>query len=432
MAALDNYLIQENDMVSILSNLDFARDNRVTIKGAVRNPGTFELWRELTLKDLILISGGLTEAAYLPRAYIYRRYDNLDEEIIAVELDTENDMNALDAIKLMRDDQIEIFSKSNYYESYPVEVNGSVRDPGLFKYRQSMSLSDALVLAGGLKFSASNHRIEIARITNFEESIANDIPLEVEIIQVDISVDIERDPIANGFILKPFDQIFVREQPGFDFQEKVYVGGEVKYPGVYVLESKDEHVESIIERAGGLTEYAFVGGATLKRKQDNLGKVFMDLERAMRRPKSKFNYILKEGDALDIPRQKDLVTIGGKIAYPYIDADSVINVAHTHGKRARYYIKNYATGFTKQSKKRDTYVVYANGLVKETRSLIGFKIFPKVEKGSTVYVPEKVKRKKKDKSYKGEKRDPLVYLNSFFATATSGLTLYLLIDNALE
>jgi len=431
MAALDQYLIQENDQVSILSNLDFVKDNRVSIKGAVRNPGTFELWRDLSLKDIILISGGLTESAYLSRAYIYRVYDNLDEEIIAVDLDTSNNMHSLDAIKLFRNDKIEIFSKNNYYESYPVEVNGSVRDPGLFKYRKEMSLADGLILAGGLKFAASNHRIEVARVANFEESVANDTPLKIEIIQLDISVDLADDPIANEFILEPFDQIFIREQPGFDFQEKVYIGGEVKYPGTYVLKVKNEDVESIIERAGGLTEYAFKDGATLNRQEDNLGKVLMDLENALRRPKSKFNYILKEGDAIDIPRQKDLVTITGKIAYPYIDADSVINVAHTHGKRAKYYIKHYGTGFTKQSKKRDTYVVYANGLVKETKALVGFKIYPKVEKGATVFVPEKIKRKK-NKPKKEDRKDPMIWLNTFFATTTSGLTLYLLIDRALE
>lgn len=433
MAALDEYLIQPYDQVAIMSNLDFSRDNRVSIKGAIRNPGTYELWRDLSLKDVILIAGGLTEAAYLQRAYIYRKYDNLDEEIIPVELDTANGMLALEQLKLQRNDEIEIFSKNSYYESFPVEVAGAVRDPGLFLYRNNMTLADALILGGGLKFGASNHRVEVARVANFRESVEEDVPLRIEIIQLDISVDLARDNVANGFLLEPFDQVYVRETPGFDFQEKVYISGEVKYPGTYVLRDKNEQLESLIRRAGGLTEYAFADGATLVREEDRLGKVLVDLEKALRRPKSKFNYILKEGDVVTVPRQKDLVTISGKIAYPYIDADSLVNVAHTPGKRARYYIRNYGTGFTKQSKRRDTYVVYANGLVKDTRSLVGFKIYPKVERGASIYVPEKVKKQRRDRSQPRERRfDPLTFLNTVFATTTSGVTLYLLVDRALE
>jgi protein involved in polysaccharide export with SLBB domain len=429
MAALDAYRIREDDQVTILSNLDFKIDERIAIEGAVKNPGIFELWRELSLKDLILLSGGLMENAYLPRAYIFREYDNLEEEIIPVFLDTANNMLALDQVILRRNDRIRIFSSTDYHDSFPVEVNGFVRNPGLFIHRDNMSLADALILAGGLKYSASNHRIEIARIANFEESVTEDVPLKIEILSLDISIDLSNDATANEFKLQPFDKVFVRETPGFDFQEQVYIGGEVRYPGLYVLTSKDEKVTSLIERAGGLTEYAFIGGARMDREKDNLGNVIMNLERAMRRPNSKFNYILREGDAVYVPREKDLVTVTGKIAYPYIDADSTVNVAYTSGKRAKYYVKNYATGFTKQSKKRDTYVVYANGQVKQAKHFFGIKFYPKVERGATVHVPEKIKRRSARPPKTERSFDPMRFTEAILSAATSAITLYLLIDN---
>ncbi|MEZ5009181.1 MAG: SLBB domain-containing protein [Chitinophagales bacterium] len=432
MASLDSYLIQGNDQVRILSNLDFIQDGRLSIRGAVKNPGTYELWKEITLKDMILISGGLRESAYLKRAYIFRKYDDLSEEIIPVFLDTTNNLAALDEIPLRKNDKIEIFTVDNYKTSFPFEINGLVRNPGVFIYRDKLTLADAITLGGGLKFEASNHRIEIARVSNFEESVALDVPIEIEILYVDASADIINDPIANNFAIKPFDQIFIRKTPGFEFQEKVYLKGEVKYPGIYALKSKDEKLSSLIERAGGLTNYAFLDGAKMIREDRDLGKVFLNMERAMRRPNSKYNYILKEGDFIEVPRIQELVTISGTVAYPFIDADSTISGAFTSGKRAKYYIRNYGTGFTKRSFKKHTYVVYANGQVKDTKRFFGARIYPKVDQGATIHVPYKAPKAKREKTPLSERKSPLIVLESFLATTTSGLTLYLLLDRALE
>ena len=64
---------------------------------------------------------------------------------------------------------------------------------------------------------------------------------------------------AKEFILQPFDQIFVRENPDFEAARNIILSGEVKYPGTYTLLSKDEKISSVIQRAGGLTNYAYHG-----------------------------------------------------------------------------------------------------------------------------------------------------------------------------
>ncbi len=433
MAELDKYIINKNDEVRILSNLDFINDGRISIIGGVNKPGNYNLWEQISLKDLILISGGLREDAFLKRAYIFRSFDNKkSEEIIPVHLDTTNNLQVLDSIILKRNDKVEIFTRGNYKSSYPIEVSGLVRNPGINIYRESLTLADAIMLAGGLKFEASNHRIEIARISNFNESVEADVPIEIEILYVDISAKPLQDPFANEFKIQPFDQIFIRKTPGFNFQEKVYLDGEVKYPGYYVLIDPNEKLSSIIERAGGVTDYAFLDGAKLFREERDLGTVFMDLDRALRREGSKFNYVLKEGDLITVPRVQELVTVTGTVAFPYINTDSTVSGAYTSGKRARYYIKHYGTGFTKSSFKRNTYVVYANGQAKETKRFFGAKIYPKVDKGATVHVPYKPPREKRNRADNTNRKSPLIIVESFLATATAGLTFYLLIDRALE
>lgn len=430
MEALNNYIIQGNDKVRILSNLDFVKDGRLKIEGSVKNPGVYELWKEISLKDLILISGGLNENAYLNRAFVFRQYDNLKQDIIPVFLDTSNYMAALDSVILRRNDEVRIFSNQNYKTSFPIEVNGLVRNPGVQIYRENLTLADAIMLAGGLKFEASNHRIEIARVSNFEESVAMDVPIEIELLYVDADVNLLDDKAANDFKIHPFDQIFIRKTPGFEFQEKVYISGEVKYPGGYVLAHPDEKLTDIIERAGGLTPYAFADGAKLNREDRKLGTVFMDLERAMRRKGSKYNYTLKEGDVINIPRVQELVTVTGTVAFPFIDADSTVSGAYLPGKRARYYVKKYGTGFTKRSFKRRTYVVYANGQVAETKVFFG-KIFPKVEQGATIHVPFKAPKVKRERGTRDGQKT-LTIVQSIIATSTSAITLYLLIDRAIE
>ncbi len=430
MGALDTIKILENDQVEVLSNLTFLNESRVEIQGAVRHPGIFELWRELSLRDLILLAGGLNESVYLDRAYIFREKDELNRRIIPIPLDPSNNFANLDTVYLERRDIVKIFSKTEFLESYLVEVNGEVKKPDVFDFTFGMTLADALMLSGGFKFISANNRIEIARIEDFVEAVTNDIPLSTVIETVSVGVDIATDSLANAYKLQPFDQIYVRAAPGFDLQEKVYIYGEVQYPGVYPLQNKNETLSSLIERAGGLTEYSFARGTTLFREEENYGKVVMNLEKALRRNHSKYNYVLKEGDRINVPRTKDLVTIAGKIRYPYTDRDSTINAPYTNNKRARFYIRNYGTGFAKGAKKRDTYVVHSGGLVRGTKTFWGAKFYPRVDKGSSIYVPPKPpKREKRERKQRTGEFDPLKFTQSFLATTTSAVTLFLLIKS---
>ncbi len=83
--------------------------------------------------------------------------------------------------------------------------------------------------------------------------------------------------------------------------------GEVLYPGVYPILNKNEKITSFLQRAGGLTGYAFPEGATLKRTEFNEGYLFFKLQEVVKDSNSKYNYIAKSGDTLIIPKIDQLV-----------------------------------------------------------------------------------------------------------------------------
>ena len=70
-----------------------------------------------------------------------------------------------------------------------------------------------------------------------------------------------------------------------------------------------------------------------------------------------------------------------------------------NSKRANYYVKNFAGGFSKFNDRSNTVVIYPNGIAKKSKNFILFKLSPKVTKGSTIMVNSKSKKnKRKNKS----------------------------------
>jgi len=171
-------------------------------------------------------------------------------------------------------------------DKYYIQVFGMARKTDTtFQYMENMTLADALILAKGFKMEAASNRIEIARIANFDKAISQSVPTQVTILSYSISKNIGKDPVANAIKLQPYDQIFVRGTPEFEYQTQVEIKGEVLYPGAYVLTTKDERIASVIERAGGLTRYAYADGARLYRTEEGIGNVLLDLDRAIKSKK---------------------------------------------------------------------------------------------------------------------------------------------------
>jgi len=422
----DNIPLAFRDVLEIYSKTDYFDKFDIEVKGEVRKPRHFESEKGMSLKDALIMCGGLKEEALLDKIIIYRVNDDLTEKLISFKIDTTNNFENMDTFLLKKRDKIYVLKDLRRIDRYYIEVNGMTRINDTFPYMEGMTLADAIILAKGFKMEAAANRIEIARIANYDKAISQSVPTQVTILSYSISKNVGKDPVANSIKLQPFDQIFVRPTPEFEYQMKVSVKGEVLYPGEYVLTTKDEKISSLIERAGGLTRFAYPDGATLNRSENGIGFVLLDLNKALANKNSKYNYVLKKGDSITVPAIKDLVTLKGQFNYPSEKRPENLYVPYTDGKDAKFYITKYGAGFSDSAFARKTYVIRPNGQILRThRSMFG-KVFPNVEKGSVIVVPEKEKKEKKKKEKNSDPQKFNRILNASIGAATSLLTLYLL------
>ncbi len=423
-----DYRILDGDQV-IINKIPQGITNYVEIIGAVKLPGKYELRQGDKVADILKRAEGPLFDAYLGKAYVIRIKDDLSRNYKAVVLsDILKNETSPENLILQNFDVIQVFAKASFRDDYYVTIFGAVRMPEKYLYGEGLTLKDLLYLAGGLKVEAANNRIEISRILNFNESVKESIPTRTIVKSIEIQKDLNIDQASAGFELHPFDQIFVRTIPDFELQQNVKIMGEVMYPGNYSLIDHNEKLVTLIERAGGVTDWAFVEGAKLHRNENDIGYLFTDLKRALDNPqRSKFNYVLKAGDIILIPKINELVNIEGAVNYPNIDEIGSINAPYHKGKAAGYYIRKYGVGFKDDALKRKTIVVQAGGYVKRTVSFGLFKVYPVVDKGASIRVVKKPVKKKEEK----KEREPLDWnktLENFMIKAAAILTIVLLVD----
>jgi len=139
-----------------------------------------------------------------------------------------------------------------------VRVDGRVKVPGQYPLEPHMHISDLIRAGGSLAESAYGGHAELARYT-----VSNGVERETELIRVDLAAVMRGDPSAN-IELKAFDSLSVKELSLWGDQEQVTLRGQVRFPGVYAIR-QGETLRSVLQRAGGLTMYAFPEGAVFLR-----------------------------------------------------------------------------------------------------------------------------------------------------------------------
>lgn len=390
--------------------------NRVTISGAVFHPGDYALEEGMTVRDLISKADGVKEEAALTRGVIRRL--QADYTPAMINFNVADVVSGRQKVVLQREDSVVVYSKMGLRELYQVKISGEVNQPGQYVYADSMQLEDLILIAGGLKDAASLKHVEISRrIRSGADS--SDTRLAI-IEQFDINADLSNNPDAAVFGLQPFDEVTVRKAPSYQEQANIQVGGEVLYPGQYAINSKRERISDLVRRAGGLRPEAYPEGAVLLRKTfvnesdsaylTNKLEVFynkmqdssdiirlksamerreqllgINLDLILKNPGSKYDLLLEEGDVLKVPKKLQTVQVFGEIYFPK-------KVRFEKNIGFRDYIRG-AGGFTTQALKRRSYIVYANGEVKNTRKVFFFNSYPKVKPGAEIYVPTKRERR---------------------------------------
>jgi protein involved in polysaccharide export with SLBB domain len=402
-----NLVLSPKDRLLIYAQEKFTSQDSVFIMGAVKTPlrFPFDPARTIRISDLVNLAGGLKPEA-TDFAYIVRRDPRnkklVEYKRVELKIALENTASPENFL-LEANDELQVKSRLNYSDESFVRVGGAVRVPGEYKWDETLTLRDALVLAGGLRLQAASNRIDVFRV----QIVGNEqVKTIVATIEVDKSLNF-KDDAASNFALQPFDQIIVRNIPEFSFQKIVTIVGEVRFPGEYAILDKNEKLMSLIQRAGGLSAESFPSGATLFRGQDNIGYVIISLPEAIKNSNSNHNIILKDGDLIEIPKIKDIVTIRGATKaidlYPEkILAAGKINVAFEGNSSALYYIEKYAAGIGERGRKRLISVEHPNGQIERTKDYLLFKVYPRIQKGSIITVGAV---EKKPEPKKGERKE---------------------------
>ncbi len=357
----------------------------VKISGAVMQPGEFNYAEGLRISDVLAKAHGLRGDALADRAYVIRKNDDLSSSYIPFNpSNIIKDTRSVDNLLLKNLDEIYLYDKTTFIDSVTISINGAIRLPGKYTYAKGMTLFDLLYTAGGIKLEAANTKIEISR---YKGDNGKSAPQErvVASFPIDSSLMIGTD--AQSFPLEPYDVVFVRSLLSSTSPGMVNISGEVTYPGDYLMNDKEEKLVDVINRAGGLSQWANANQATLVRAEGDRGIIFMELEKAMKDPGSEYNFILRPGDKINIPTTNDLVSISGMINYPYADSMGFLNAPYHEGHRAKFYIKRYGLGFADGAKRVRTYVIQPGGTVEDPRRWTFIRKYPKVEKGAYIVVP---------------------------------------------
>ena len=238
--------------------------NRVIVNGAVYRPGAYALTKGLGVKGLLAKTEGLKQDALSTSANIIRTNEDLSTSSISFNLRDVLSGKEQD-ILLQKEDVLTISSKNDIKEDDYVEVAGAVNQPGIYPYSNGMKLKDLILKARGFNKNAAQTRVEISR--KLTENNSDNSQLS-QIIIVNISKEFDDLENENNIILTPFDHITVRTNPNFNEKEFVYVDGQVNFPGLYAIQSKSERVSDLLNRAGGVNEFAYANGATLIRKTE--------------------------------------------------------------------------------------------------------------------------------------------------------------------
>ena len=403
---MSSFQVDDGDVVSVDSILD-RYDNMVEVKGAIFRPGLYQLGNEInSVRSLIQHAEGVTEDAFTNRGVMHRLKEDRTLEVIPVDVKGILAGTSPD-IPLKNEDVLFIPTQSDLQQQRTLTIHGEVMYPGPYQYADNETLEDLILQAGGLTDAASTAKVDVSRrIVDPKATTSSKVIAKTYSFSLKDGFVIDGTP---GFVLEPYDEVYVRRSPGYQAQRNITVSGEVLFEGEQTLSSKTQRLTDAIKAAGGVTPEAYVKGARLERRlndderarrsfllkqlqsqisgsdsvvmnQLDLGDTYtvgIYLDKALENPGSEYDVVLREGDNLIVPEYNGTVKISGNVMYPN-------TVVYHAGKNYKYYI-NQAGGYGNHAKKSKTWVIYQNG----TMAQVGHGA--KIEPGCEIVVPTKPK-----------------------------------------
>jgi len=282
MTTLDVDLTQSEDKRASLRGGDHLTVDAITnykkdvvsLEGAVRHEGDFA-WRDgMRVSDIVTSRDKLNPDADLGAVMLVREIPNsADIEMLMFSLERVlADFSSADNQRLMSRDKVIILSsygdRATQITPYITQLKrqatlgasakivssgGSVRFPGEYPLVEGMSIDDLIRLSGGLMESAYSQSAEVSRIdlSNPNRAVSSTLVSNL-----------------TGFssmVLQPSDYVEFRTIPDFREIQTISLEGEFVFPGTYAFD-KGENLSSVIQRAGGFTDEAFVDGSIFLRE----------------------------------------------------------------------------------------------------------------------------------------------------------------------
>jgi len=422
----------------------------VAIQGNVQHPGIYPYVEGMTVSDLVGMSLKLLEKTDMNYAILRREVGDA-RRVVASSVPLIEAMKNPDRYKLMPGDQLNVFTyeigaqeergrratinriiaelQGQANQKAPVSivaVGGLVKFPGKYPLEPGMNLNKLISIAGGFEEAAYTLEAELTH------------RMVVDGAYRDISHEVI--PLGNiqrgeqpDITLQSHDFLNIRKVPLWDEREFVIIEGEVLFPGAYPI-SRGETLFDLMQRVGGLTDYAFAEGAVFMRTQlqkkeqkemealanqlekqiatlslegvetdsskeadlvtakellnqirstKAIGRLAVELDDLISSPDHSIT--LKGGDRLVVPPRSQEVTVLGEVFYP-------TSHMHEEGKHRLDYV-NQSGGATKLADTNNVYVVRANGKVLAAKRIAWFRMAhdEEIRPGDTVVVPLDVK-----------------------------------------
>lgn len=248
--------LKSGDEILILNKYDLKEKPYIFAKGDIVNDtnNKVEYYEGLKAKNLFDIVKFKTEkdgnAYYVNKSKVQvSRLENNEKITLLVNIDqTPN-------FEIKAYDEIVFFDFLSTNEIKRATIKGEIFIPGTYNITENTNINDLITIAGGFTKKTLMSRCEVARY-----EIKGD-----ERIRTILSLDLKK---AMDLNLQVFEDdewtIFAIE----NWYEKKYIElkGEVRFPGKYTI-SEGEKLSSVLARAGGFTNHAFVEGSVFTREE---------------------------------------------------------------------------------------------------------------------------------------------------------------------
>ena len=369
----NNTKLNDGDKISFKEINSENISGAVKIGGAVYLTGNFQLENNKSVNDLINSAKGLSNDILGDNAILYRSNNGLDNKSISINLKDNNDLST----QLFENDSLYIPSSKDILFDQFIEIKGEVNFPKEIEFRFGYTITDLIILSGGLTPYANNNDVRVFRNISNEGN---------ENVTEEIIITLDENLIPNKKItLQPDDIVTVNTYPYRKINKFYTIEGEVALPGLYSIKTKNYTVFDAIQDNIEFLNSASKDGISIVR--DSIQIPVNGTKLISQGNTSKFNFELFSGDKIIVPTKNKTAIISGAV-----QQEGILNIDRPINAKLAI---NYTGGFNNNASRKEVYVEYQNGLRKTTKSFLFFKFYPRVIPGSKVIVPEKDENKNK-------------------------------------